>query len=424
MSDIERTFVPSETGQLSDNLIGTVLSPDDFVYVATTGGIEMRRKSDLELVKRITRFVGRDSHDYGAVADVVSLAVDHNYVWVSCLLDSVAVIVRLRWAGLTVKDVWTLPDHTTTAPQISLNRTRLIRAANQEAYLHSKLPPFRLETHATLNYGTPRMCLGQSVGYFYLAATILQVRPIPALVPILKSEVLGEEYAPSDIALDDNIIYTLWSVQGVGDDVSVLNARDRTNLNLLGAVEMDYVGGGGATLESAIDFCVDDGYVYVIGTNDTDVDNTLVKAEAYDPDAPGDFGTYADEIVLSEAAVAIACIPPMYYTEFINEGQGGEAVVRMQFPQPWSDRKTRLPVNPVARLALRVQATLLGAIVPLLKPVVTLALRVSASGYLFRPMAPVARLALRVLAEAEFATQQAEATLAMRVSAERVDDSA
>ena len=415
MSDIERTFAPSETGQLSDSLIGTVLSPDDFVYVATTGGIDMRRKSDLELVKRITHFLGRDGYDYGAVADVVSMAVDHNYVWVSCKLDSVAVIVRLRWSGLTVKDVWTLPQ-TVAAPKIAVDRTRIVRAygdpENYGLFLHSKLPPFRLLAHDsgfTAGVGDHvSIKLGQGTCYDIRELEI-EIRSIPNL--LLQKAVTSEEEEGIAVALDADVVYVMATALGH----CIIDVYDRSNLNWLVSKNFH-----GAMFTNLVDLTVDDGYFYAAGTYNSAP--AVLKAVAYE-NPPTYFGDDEVDVVLSEAPVAIACIPPMYYTEFINEGQGGEAVVRMQFPQPWSERKTRLPVNPVARLALRVQATFLGAIVPLLKPVVTLALRVSASGYLFRPMAPVARLAMRVLAEAEYTIQKTEVTLAFRVSAERVDDS-
>ena len=426
MNTIDRIFSLQDTAQMGDSVAITPLGPEDFVYVATTGGIEMRRKSDLALTLRITEFLDREGYSYGAVQDVASLAVDHNFVWVSCLAaDGTPRIMRLRWAGLTVRDQWVLPaSEPTVAPMIATDRVRIIRAygypQNYGLFLHSKLAPFRLITHDS-GFGTSPATtlydvkLGQGDCYTLQYRTTVEVRPSPELSPVIHAHATAPVVLR--VAIDDDFVYVLCSR---GGDAYV-EVYSRGNLNYLVTKHLSYaeVGGG---VDDPTDITVDDSYVYSTGTVGSDP--VLVKALAYnvgdasyvDASYSGEFGDYVAHVVLDEAAVAVACIPPMYDTEFVNEAQGGSAEVRMAFPKPAPERKTRHPARSAAYLSLRLVARMVGAIVNIAKPRTTLSMWVESTGHKYFTGSAVGQLVMSVMARA-IRRGEAVTTLMMSVVA-------
>jgi len=427
MNTIDRIFSLQDTAQMGDSVAITPLSPSDFIFLATTNGIEMRRKSDLAPVRRVTRFVDRNGYDYGPVENVASLAIDHNFCWVSHVTsDGVPRIMRLRWAGLTVRDQWVMPSsEPTVAPKIATDRVRIIRAygypENYGLFLHSKLAPFKLLTHdsgfqTSATYPNYDIHLGQGE-CDALRGVDVELRPSPDLIPVLEST--GVTASNVALTLDNEIVYVL--LQTMPGTIAIVWALSRGVLNVLDATQMTYAEVGGHVL-SPLDLTVDDVYLYVIGT--ASGDPVLVKALAFnvgdasyvDASYSGEFGDYVDHVVLDEAAVAVACIPPMYDTEFVNEAQGGSAEVRMAFPKPAPERKTRHPARSAAYLSLRLVARMVGAIVNIAKPRTTLSMWVESTGHKYFTGSAVGQLVMSVMARA-IRRGEAVTTLMMSVVA-------
>jgi hypothetical protein len=425
MNTIDRIFSLQDTAQMGDSVAITPLGPEDFVYVATTGGIEMRRKSDLALTLRITEFLDREGYSYGAVQDVASLAVDHNFVWVSCLAaDGTPRIMRLRWAGLTVRDQWVLPaSEPTVAPMIATDRVRIIRAygypENYGLFLHSKLAPFKLLTHdsgftvpATNSQHDAK--LGQGACYTLRRLTI-ETRPSPELAPAVDFTLTDPDVYK--IAVDDNYLYALRELS----NTVVVEVYSRGNLNYIAYKGMVYSETG--VVSAPTDFTVDDGYLYITGTAHGKY--AVVKILAFnvgdasyvDASYSGSFGDYVTHVEdVDDHGVAVACIPPMYDTEFVNEAQGGSAEVRMAFPKPAPERKTRHPARSAAYLSLRLVARMVGAIVNIAKPRTTLSMWVESTGHKYFTGSAVGQLVMSVMARA-IRRGEAVTTLMMSVVA-------
>jgi hypothetical protein len=234
-----------------------------------------------------------------------------------------------------------------------------------------------------------------------------------------RTSIRSEDHAYA-IAIDENYLYIL----SVAVGACIIDVLDRGNLNYVDGKNFH-----GSEFHDLTDITVDDEYLYATG--ETSEGPTLYRCLAYnigdasyvDASYSGEFGDDVDHVVLSEAAVAVACIPPMYDTEFVNEAQGGSAVVRMAFAKPAPARKTRHPARHVAYLALQAIYRMVGAVVNIAKPRVMLTMVVSVSGHSYFAPHPVGALLLTAVARSLGSWQKASARISLSAEASRVDDS-